>query len=192
MGFREYITNRWYRRWAEARTERLASIKPPANPSRRYVDKLVSRLLYLDTAQAARKELSMIGAAAVPSLAAALGDPRYHQAEWPKVSAREAPLEAFRAVMVPAPLKAVLQLLVPHGPERVLAAAMPLVASPSMRVRETAALTLASLGRVETMAALAKLLQDADDHVRTSVRFGIDTALNSGRTDAEFRRQAYD
>ncbi len=45
MGFREYITSRLYRRQMGEDGERYQNIKPPANPSRPYIDKLVRRLL---------------------------------------------------------------------------------------------------------------------------------------------------
>ena len=180
MGFREFITSRWFRRSIARDFERYQNIKPPANPSRRYIDKLVRRLLDERKAWDARKELSMIGAAAVPSLAAALADARYHAADWPKSS------------QVPAPLESVLELLVPHGGQHVLAAATPLVESPSNQVRKTAALQLASLGRGDTLPLLARLLQDADGYVRSYVVIGIERAVSAGRADEAFRRGAYD
>jgi hypothetical protein len=64
MGFREFITSRLFRRQLAADLKRYKHITPPANPSRRYIDKLVRRLLDARTAWSARKELSMIGAPA--------------------------------------------------------------------------------------------------------------------------------
>jgi hypothetical protein len=81
MGFREFITSQLFRRQLAEDLEQYENIKPPANPPRRYIDKLVRRLLDERTAWDARKELSMIGAPAVPSLAAALNDMRFHQTE---------------------------------------------------------------------------------------------------------------
>jgi HEAT repeat protein len=180
MGFRDFINSRWYRRLIERDFERFQNIKPPAKPSRRYIDKLVKRLINERKASHALKELSMMGAAVVPSLAAALGDPRFLQAKWPK-SSQDSP-----------PLDSVLGLLVPHGAEHVLAAAMPLIESPSHVQRKTAAVHLASLGRVETIPALARLLQDEDGYVRSYVSIGIHRAVTGGRADEEFRRKAYD
>jgi HEAT repeat protein len=58
--------------------------------------------------------------------------------------------------------------------------------------RKTAAVHLASLGRVETIPALARLLQDEDGYVRSYVSIGIHRAVTGGRVDEEFRRKAYD
>jgi hypothetical protein len=159
--------------------ERYENIKPPANPSRRHIDKLVRRLLDGRTAWDARKELSMIGAAAVPSLAAALEDSRFRATE--------------RAdIRIPAPLELVLELLVPHGPDYVLEAALPLVSSPSDKVRKMAALQLASLGRAETVPVLTKLLDDPDGRVHPYVAMGVERAVAAGRCGDEFRRGMYE
>ena len=180
MSFRDFITNRWYRKRIYASFERYQNIKPPDNPSPRYIDKLVKRLLSHRTAWDARKELEMIGAAAVPLLAAAVArDPRFLSME------RERPV-------IPAPFELVLELLVPHGPEHVLAAAMPLVSHESADVRKTVALHVASLGRHETLPVLAKFLTDVDGYVRAYVQMGIDRALKAGRVGDVFRRGAYD
>jgi hypothetical protein len=84
MSFREVISNFQYRRRLEAEVEQYENIKPPPNPSRRYIDKLVLRLLNERAACNARRELELIGPAAVPSLLAALVDPRFHRAECEK------------------------------------------------------------------------------------------------------------
>jgi HEAT repeat protein len=179
MGFREFITSRLFRRQLADDLERYENIKPPASPSRRYIDKLVWRLLDARTAWDARKELSMIGSPAVPALAAALNDPRFHGTE-------------CKDTHIPAPLELVLELLVPHGPDQVLSAALPLVNSPSDEVRKTAALQLASLGRMETLPVLVKLLEDSDGYVRSYVRIGVDRALSGGRCDDAFRSGMYE
>jgi HEAT repeat protein len=179
MGFREFITSRLFRRRLAEDMQRYEKIKPPANPSRRYIDKLVRRLLDARTAWDARKELSMMGSPAVPALSAALNDSRFHETE--RKDAR-----------IPAPLELVLELLVPHGPDQVLSAALPLVNSPSDEVRKTAALQLASLGRAETLPVLVKLLEDSDGYVRSYVRIGVDRALSDGRCNDEFRRGMYE
>lgn len=180
MSFRDFISNAWYRRRLEADFERYQNIRPPLNPSRRYIDKLVRRLLSERKAWDARKELSMMGAVVVPSLAAALADRRYYQAEWPQSS------------QVPAPLAAVLELLVRHGGDHVLAAAMPLIDSSSHKVRKTVALHIASVGRADSIPALAKLLEDTDGYIRSSVASGMQRAISEGRADEEFRQRAYD
>jgi hypothetical protein len=171
MGFREFITSRLFRRQMAEDLERYENIKPPSNPSRRYIDKLVRRLLDARTAWGARKELSMIGAPAVHSLAAALNDPRFHETER---------------------MELVLELLVPHSPEQVMSAALPLVASPSDGVRKMAALQLASLGNSKTIPVLNKLLEDSDGYVRSYVRIGVDRALSGSRCSDEFRQAMYE
>jgi hypothetical protein len=58
MGFREFITSRLFRRRIEVDSQRYANIQPPANPSRRYIDRVVRRLLDSRAAWGARKKLS--------------------------------------------------------------------------------------------------------------------------------------
>lgn len=180
VGFREFISNFRYRRRLEAEFERYQNIKPPANPSRRHIDKLVRRLLNERTAWNARRELEMTGPAAVPSLLAALDDPRFHRAEWEKYS------------QVPAPLESTLGLLVSHAGDDVVRIASPLATSPSAEVRKTAALHLASAGRAGTIPVLRELMEDVDGYVRSYVCIGIHRAVAGGRADELFRRQAYD
>lgn len=180
MGFRDFITNFRYRRKVQRELERYQTITPPANPSRRYIDKRVAQLLNQETAWNARKELSMMGAAVVPSLLTAISDHRYHVAEWSKFS------------IVPAPLHSVLELLISHAGNDVERVALPLVKSPSAEVRKAAALHLASLGRTQTIPVLQELLQDEDGYVRSCVRIGMDRAVSSGRADEDFRDRAYD
>lgn len=180
MGFREFITNFKYRRRLESYFERLCNIRPPANVSRQHIDRLVEELLEERTAWGARHELEMIGAAAVPSLLAALDDARYHRAEWEKYS------------QVPAPLESTLELLVSHAAADVVRIASLLVKSPVSEVRKTAALHLASAGQVATMPALRELMRDEDGYVRSYVRIGVDRAATEGRADEAFRQQAYD
>ena len=76
MGFRDFITNRWFRRRLADEFERYENIKPPERPSRQYIDRLVGKLLDPQQSRDAHKELSMIGPEAVEALAAALGDAR--------------------------------------------------------------------------------------------------------------------
>jgi Domain of unknown function (DUF4375)/HEAT repeats len=180
MGFREFISNFRYRRRIEADFERFQNISPPENPSRRYIDKLVRRLLSERTAEVAHRELSLMGPVVVHSLVAALADPRFHRAEWEKFS------------MVSAPLDSTLELLVNHAGDEVVKAALPLVKSPSANVRKTAALHLSSAGRASTIPALQELMGDEDGYVRSYVCTGIDRAVTEGRADEEFRRRAYD
>jgi hypothetical protein len=178
MGFREFITSRLFRRQLAADMERHANIEPPANPSRAYIDDLVQRLLDEDEALDARKELSMIGAPAVPSLAAALKDSRFREVQ-------------RKDLRVPAPVELVLGLLVAYGPEDLLAAALPLVNSPSDEVRKTVAIQVASLGRAETLPVLTKLLEDPNGYVRSYVQIGVMRALEEGRCSDEFRGGMY-
>jgi HEAT repeat protein len=179
VGFREFLTSRLSRQNLAAEFERRQKIKPPANPSRRYMNKLVQRLLDVRRAWDAQKELSMIGAAAAPSLTAALNDPRFRTTERLNLH-------------TPAPMETVLELLVPHSPDQVMAAAMPLVESSSNNARKIAALQLASLGRSETLPALFKLLDDPDGYVRSYVRNGVERALSAGRCSDDFRRGMYE
>lgn len=180
MGFREFISSFRYRRRLENDFERYQNIKPPANPSRRYIDKLVGKLLSERTAWNARRELQLIGPAAVPSLRAALDDARFRRAEWGEYS------------QVPAPLESTLELLVNHAGDDVVRIASPLAKSPSNEVRKTVALHLASAGRANTIPLLQELMRDEDGYVRSYVRIGIDRAVSDGRADQEFQRQAYD
>lgn len=180
MGFREFISNFRFRRRLEADFERYQNIKPPANPSRRYIDKLVGRLLKENTAWNARRELTLIGSATVASLLAALDDSRFHRAEWEKFS------------QVPAPLESALELLVSHAADDAVQIASPLVKSPSANVRKTAALHLATAGRASTIPILHQLMQDEDGYVRSYVRIGIHRAVTDGRPDTQFRQQAYE
>ena len=180
MGFREFISNFRYRRRLAAEFERYQNIKPPANPSRRYIEKLVRRLLDERTAAHAQRELSLMGPVAAPALVAALADPRFHRAEWEKYS------------QVDAPLDSALELLVGHAPDEVLKVALPLVTSPSDKVRKTAALHLASAGRAAAIPALRELMRDEDGYVRSYVCIGVGRAVSGGRADDAFRRQAYD
>lgn len=180
MSFRDFISNFRYRRRLEAKLERYQNIKPPENPSRRYIDKLVRRLLNEGTAWDARRELSMMGPIAVPSLVAALEDSRFHRVKWPHFSA------------IPAPLDSVLELLVSHAGNEVVNVTLPLVKFPSTEIRKTAALHLASVGSASTIPTLKELMQDEDGYVRSYVRIGIHRAVAEGRAEDLFRRQSYD
>jgi HEAT repeat protein len=180
MWFREFISNFRYRGRLKAEFERYQSIEPPANPSRRYIDKLVGRLLNEHTAWDARRELDLMGSAAVSSLLAALEDQRFHRAEWEKYS------------QVPAPLESTLELLVMLARDEVVRIASPMVKSPSNQVRKTVALQLGSAGHATTIPSLQELMRDEDGYVRSHACIGIHRAVTGGRADVEFRRQAYD
>lgn len=179
MGFRDFITSRLFRRRITDEWERYQNIKPPANPSRRYIDDLVQRLLDAQTAWAARKELSLMGAPAVEALTTALNDPRFQTAE----------SSDYR---VPAPLQVILELLAPHAPEQVMSATALLLNSPDVKIRKTAAMQLAGLGRAASVPTLSKLLDDSDGSVRTYVRMGVDIALAEDRCEEGFRKGMYD
>lgn len=180
MGFREFICNFRYRRQLQAEFERDQSIKPPPNPSRRYIDKLVGCLLNERTAWTARCELELIGPAAVSSLLAALDDVRFHRAKWESGSP------------APSPLDSTLELLVTQAGDEIVGIASTLAKSPAAEVRKTAALHLASAGRASAIPLLRELMQDEDGYVRSYVRTGIHRAVTDGRADGTFRRQAYD
>jgi HEAT repeat protein len=180
MGFREFITNRLFRNKLQADLDDFHNMKPPANPSRRYIDKLVERLLNDTHATASHRELEMIGTAAVPSLTVAVRDPRYQE-------------EVKRShVGTAQPLDIVLELLVPHSPEEVMTAATPLIRSSSSSMRKTAAIHLASLGCDDAVPFLADLLNDQDGYVRSYVALGIERALSAGRCSEGFRRSMYE
>lgn len=180
MSFRDFITNRWFRRKIAADMERYENIEPPVKPSQRYINKLVRRLLNESTAKNAHRELSLMGPDVVPLLVMALRDRCFQQATWGKFS------------LMPAPLESALQLLVLHGGEHMLAAATELVDSPQKEVRKTVALHLASTGRADAVTVLSKFLHDEDSYVRSSVRIGVDRALSSGRSEEDFRLKIYD
>lgn len=180
MSFSEFISNFWFRRRVESDFERYQDIKPPENPSRRYIDKLVRRLLKEDTAWEARRELDMIGAAAVPALLDAIGTPPFQRAMWKTFST------------VPAPLDATLELLVKHAPDEVVRISSPLARSSSEEVRKTAAIHLASAGRGSTIPILKELMEDDDGYVRSYVQMGIQRAVSAEHSDEEFRTLAYE
>ena len=138
------------------------------------------RLLDPDNAWEAQKELSIIGAAAVPSLAAATSDTRFLDAKWPMFAHLAAPLDA------------VLQLLALQGANHLLAAAVPLVDSPFEEARKIAAVRLASSARVEAIPAITRLLNDADRFVRQGIGSGLAQAISEGDITEYFRWRAYD
>lgn len=181
MSFRDFISNWRYRRRVEREFARFQNITPPENPSRRYIDKLVRRLLDERKSPHAFKELEMIGVAAAPSLRAALGDERF------RVAVREGKSWCFKP-----PVDACLELLVPHDADTVLSVAAPLAESGSKDERQTAALHLASLGDARTLPILSVLLQDKDGYVRSYATMGCNRACTSGRATQEFRAAAYD
>lgn len=186
MSFQDFISMFSYRRWLYTEYDRLQNIKPPANPSRRYIDKLVTRLLRKNTADFAQRELSMMGPVVVPSLIAALEDPRYHRAQWDDDDA-----------MSDAPFEITLGLLASHGKdeqvrEQVVKIATPLTKMSSDEVRKIAGMHLASVGRAETIPILSTLMQDADGYVRSYVCMGIHSAVTEGYAEELFRRGAYD
>ena len=122
----------------------------------------------------------MIGPPAVPSLLAAVNDPRFHRAAWEEYS------------QVPTPLESTLELLIPHAGDEVVRIASPLAKSSSTKVRTTAALHLASTGRASAISVMHELMQDEDGYVRSYVRIGIHCAVTEERTDKEFQSRAYD
>ena len=176
MSFRDFVTSRRYRRQMGEHREPYA----PARPSRRWLAKRVAQLLSPDEAHFAQRELSLAGPAVVGPLTAALGDRRYLAAE------------SDGHVCVSAPLDAVLELLVPHAPDAVAAVAVPRLTSASEKVRKTAAIHLASLGRAADVPALVGLLNDESGYVRSYVCIGLRRAVVAGRGDGAFRRAAYD
>jgi HEAT repeat protein len=180
MSFRDFITSRLYRKKLRSELDEFNSIRAPSNPSRRYIDKLVRRLLNEKHSRAAQRELELIGPVAAPSLVSALREARYQQ-------------EVERThSMADQPLDLVLGLLVPHSPDEVVSAATPLVRSDSSTIRKIAAIHLASLGREDTVPFLAQLLNDPDGYVRSYVKIGVQRAILGGRCGESFRRRMYD
>jgi len=179
MSFLEFFSNFSYRQQLTNALERYQKIKPPANPSRRYIDKLVARLLDIKKAWNAHRELELIGLAAVPSLLNALNDPRFHQAKWKEFSP------------VSPPLDSTLDLLGRHCPIEVVTICSRLSKSPINEIRKTAALHLASAGRASTIPLLQAMMQDDDGDIRGCVSAGIRRAVTEERAENEFNEQAY-
>ena len=179
-GFGDFMTNPGYRKAVEEKFARYEAIRPPENPSREYIEKLVADLLEEEESWFARKELGMIGAAAAPVLTEALKDPRYSQVKWPSGSTDATPLES------------VLELLAPLDAGAVMGTAGPLVGSEDEQVRKTAALHLATVGREETVPTLGRLMGDANGYVRSYVCIGVERAVSAGRATEGFRRAMYD
>lgn len=179
MGFRDFFTNRRYRKSLTDDVEALRNIRPPEKPSRRYIDDLVAKMLQDDGDPLVQRELSLIGAAAVPSLLAALRDPRIRSADveesWQPYSALDSSLE----------------LLAHHAGQELLGICETLVRSPSASVRKRAATHLASTGRADAIPILQELMRDDDPYVRSSVLCGIDRAIQEERAQADFRSSAY-
>lgn len=179
MGFREFITSRLFRQTMADEYERYENIKPPRRPSRRYIDKLVQRLLDKDETRFASKELGMIGPAIVPSLLAALDDPRFHLTRWPNYSGSDAPF------------KAILKLLVSVDGDAVLAIADRFLQTESEDIRKEMALHFASVARVETISKLLDVMQ-SDKEVASSAHMGLNRARQRGLITQEFNREFYD
>lgn len=180
MSFRDFITSRLFRKRLRAELNEFNSIRAPSSPSKRYIDKLVWRLLSEKHAPAAQRELDLIGPVAAPSLVSALQDRRYQQEVKLTHSMSDQPLDL------------VLGLLVPHSPDAVISSATPLARSASSTIRKIAAIHLASLGREDTVPILSELLNDPDGYVRTYVTTGVQRANLAGRCSDSFRRSMYD
>lgn len=180
MSFREFISNFRFRRRLEAEAERRQNHAPPANPSPQYVNGVVQRLLSESTAYEARKELGLLGAAAVAALESALDDPQFSRAKWDTLH------------WAPTPLEAVLELLVEHAPDKVASVALPLAKSESVEKRRIAGRVLARLGRAALLPTLRELLRDEDVSVRSHVVMGVSGVAGKGRGEDAFRREVYD
>jgi HEAT repeat protein len=183
MTFRDFITNRFFRKQAQAELEERSKpkdIKPPISPSPTHINELVARLLDINAVAAADEELSLIGAVATPALVAAMRDPRYQQ-EYERSNG-----STFL------PLGYVLGLLLDHAPDQAVPAAAPLIQSPSSEIRKSLASHLGSSGRDDAVPLLAQLLNDDDGFVRSYVQMGVMSALKDGRASDRFRREMYD
>jgi hypothetical protein len=154
---------------------RLFRIKP----SRQYIDSLVEKLIPDQSTDEAKQDLKRLGAVIVPSLVAALHNPRFLEKVKRSSFSKNQPYEAA------------LELLVPHSPEDVIATAKEWLRSPSEDLRKTAALHSASLGREETVPLLAEFLNDAEGYVRAYVGNGVGWALSKGVSEG-YRQKMYD
>jgi HEAT repeat protein len=179
MGFRDFISSFRGRRKIIAEFERFQKIRPPANPSRRYIDELMLKLLDSSSARNAHKELCMIGTAVVPSALAALNDPRFQQYDWPKFC------------HAPAPMNAVLELLVNNDRHEVIDFARKHISHQSSAVRKTLARWLAQLADTSAVPMLTELFKDEDGYVRSYVCIGINWAISEQRATREFLDAMY-
>ncbi|TVQ51575.1 MAG: DUF4375 domain-containing protein [Phycisphaerales bacterium] len=179
MSFRDFITNWRYRNSADAMFDRYDRIQAPANPSPRHLAKLVRQLSQPKNAWFAKRELELIGAAAAPALAQA---------------ARSRAWQPRRDIdeLLNEPLVNCLELLVPHDPETVIEVTSRLADSRFSDWRGVAALQAASLGRIDTLPLLRRLLLDEDEGVRESVSKGLVRACGAQALTSEFRTAAFD
>jgi len=180
MSFRDFLSNWKFRKGFLAGLFDGNGGDAPANPSQNRVEKLVARLLIDKYADDAFCELKRIGAPAIPTLLAALRDSQY------RVKVKRS------HCMTDQPLDMVLDLLVPHCPDEIIAEAQTLIQSPAEGIRKKVALHLASLGRDETIPVLAELLNDVDGYVRSYVSMGAQRALAAGRCSSYFRSRMYE
>ncbi len=179
MSFRDFITSWRYRESADALLNRYDRIQAPPNPSPRYLAGLVRQLAQPENAWFAKRELELIGAAAAPALAQAARSRRWQ----PRRAIDE---------LLNEPLVNCLELLVPHDPETVREVASRLADSRFSDWRSVAALQVASLGRIDTLPLLRRLLQDEDEDVRDSVSKGLVRACGAQVLTSEFRTAAFD
>lgn len=179
MGIRDFITNRALRKRLQAWQQQFDDIRPPRKPSRAYMTGVTDALLSEEFARFAHRELKLIGARAIPVLAAALHDPRFSGELERSDASTERPFERL------------LELLAPHAPSEVIAFAAPLGRSSSASLRKVAALYMASTGSEAASPFLAELLTDSDSYVRSFVVIGVTRAVEAGRCTAAFRDAMY-
>ncbi|MEO0474519.1 MAG: hypothetical protein AAF085_00930, partial [Planctomycetota bacterium] len=180
MGFKDFITNFGFRRQMAAEMERYQNLRPPKNPSPRYVKKLVKQILNPEQSHFAVRELELIGKPAGIALLDALEDPRYLAFEC-----------ADEFSHYDAPLDIVLGLLAPIEPERTVTAATPLLDSQSDKARKIAAIHITTTGLESVAPLLKRLLADKEHYVRSYALIGLQRALDGGRLAESLRDYAY-
>lgn len=184
MSFRDFITSRLFRLMLGKEHDELSHIRVPRNPTPEHIHELVQRLLLDDKKQAdaAERELELIGAKAKTALANAL-----HQPEFLEEKLRTA--ETFHSRR---PLQYLLALVNRIVPDALCQAAPQLVRAESSEVRKTVASVLAAMGREDTIPSLAVLLQDPDGYVRSFLMMSVVKAVESRRATRGFRARLYE
>jgi hypothetical protein len=184
MSFRDFITNRLFRMMLGKERDELSHIRAPRNPTQEHIHELVQRLLLDDKKQAdaAERELELIGAKAKTALANALHQPEFLQ---------DSPLapESFHSRI---PLQYLLALVNKIVPDALCQAAPQLVSAVSSKVRKTVASFLAAMGREDTIPSLTVLLQDSDGYVRSYVMMSVREAVEARRATRGFCERLYE
>lgn len=179
MGFRQFITNRLYRRQCAESLQRYLDVTPPLNPSPRYIAKLVKQLLHPVKSRYARKELSMIGPPIAPALLSATKDKRYLNVSSEGFDGYDSPFEML------------LELLSPLDPLHAVEFAKPMLASASSDARRQAIRCIAGTGLTDVIPLVESAFSDPDEYVRSAAASGVESAGSGSRATDGFRHQAY-